>query len=189
MKRSAPDSGSMPQLKKGPAVVVPVDVEPIPTSIQEMYQLFLTEKENSAKEMKKMKNKIHKVMISHSSDAKFLGAPHLLNIANEILHLFKGQTKPEPTKNTFVSFKGAMKKKFDALVTNLGVDGDEWAKKCDRINELRNAGIHCDSWQMVATRVTAALSFLKRHSYLCRSERDAVFIIKNYSKFKRYANS
>ena len=153
-----------------------------------MYQLFLTEKENYAKEMKEMKNKIHKVMISNSSDAKFLGAPHLLNLANEILHLFKGRTIPEPTTNTFVSFTGARKKRFDALVTNLGVDGNELAKKCDRINELRNAGIHCDTWQLVATRVTAALGFLKRHQYLRRSERDAIFKIKNYSKFKKHAN-
>jgi flagellar biosynthesis GTPase FlhF len=216
-------SGSMPPSMKGPAVVVPVDIEPIPTSFQELHQLFLKEKENSAKEKEnaakekensakekenaakekenaakemkemknevlKMKNEVHKVKISHSSDAKFLGAPHLLNIANEILHLFKGRMKPKPTKTTFVSFTGAKKKRFDALVKNLGVDGNEWAKKCDRINELCNAGIQCDTWQMVATRVNAALSFLKRRSYLRRSERDAVFIIDNYSKFKNHSS-
>ena len=113
-----------------------------------------------------------------------------MNLANEILLLCKGRlgTKPNPTKNTFLAFTGARKARFDALITDLGVvDGKLWATKFDSINELRNSGIHCDTWPMVAARAVAARKFLRMHPYMRRSQADAVFIIENYLKFKKHS--
>ncbi len=94
MKRSAPDSeGDMQPSKKGPDVVVSDDDEAAPTTLHEMYQLFLKEKERTAKleaGAAVLKAKLVKVQNSHSANEKFLGEPHLLNLANEILLLCKG---------------------------------------------------------------------------------------------------
>ncbi len=186
MKRAAEDSGGDVQpSKKGPAVVVPDVVEAAP--FEEMYQFFLDKTQRLETGVASLKAKLLKVQTSHSANAKFLGEPHLLNLANEILLLCKGLTKPNPT---FLALTGARKTRFDALIKDLGVvDGKLWATKFDSINELRNSGIHCDTWPMLAARAVAARKFLTMHPYMRRSQADAVFIIENYLKFKKHSSA
>ena len=143
--------------------------------------------------------KLLKIQRSHAADAKILGKPHLLNLANEILQMCKGRIKPNPTKNTFSALKGDKMEKFNILTAALNLKKaksnasiaalsptgpKEWATAFDRIHEVGNLGIHSDTWTEIDKRAKEACDFLKKHQYLYRSCAMEAFIISNRNTFK-----
>ncbi len=166
----------------------------------------------SQEDMKKLQkdsvvtnSKLLKVQRSQAEDAKFLGRPHLLNLANKILMLCKGRKKPTQQKIRLSPYKGIgrrssniwlllssclnlKKAKSNASMAALSqTRPKEWATAFDSINENRNLGIHCDTWTEIDRRANEACNFLKKHQYLYRSCAMEVFIISNRNVFKTHS--
>jgi hypothetical protein len=153
-------------------------------------------------DIEKLQENLLKMKNSHEAYARFLGKPHLLDLANEILVLCMGRRKPIPTTNTFSSLEGGRRTNFNNLITVLNQKKarsnavlsvlsenhpKEWATTFDSINENRNLGIHCDTWREVNQRAAEARKFLKAHPYLTRSCRMETFIISNCSTFMEHS--
>jgi hypothetical protein len=114
-------SGSSPP-KNASASAGSDGAEPIPTSFEEINQLFVNERAERKilqGDFEKSQEDMLKVKKSHAAYAKFLVKPHLLNLANEILLLCKGWNKPSPTKNTFSALTGDRRTHFYTLITLL----------------------------------------------------------------------